>query len=156
MPLRDSGRAGDIMDGVPGAVEFDSLMAAREKARTPLPSGYWLRVAPTHARHDHEPGKVLTVATETIVDPRPHGGAAADGRPGVHEGMGRVMIDLLGKHRFHDTDLVSHLSMVGKKIGDELSFSELLEFREVTLDLEMLALQPVSYTHLTLPTNREV
>ena len=31
--------------------------------------------------------------------------------------------------------------MVGKKIGDELSFSELLEFREVTLDLEMLALQ---------------
>ncbi len=128
------------MNRVASAVEFYTLMTAGEKTCSPLPGGDGLWVTPPHARHDHKSRKVLTIAAEAIVDPSAHRGATTDGRPGVHEGMRRVVIDLLGEHRFYYADLVSHFSMVGKEVGDELSFAELLEFCEVTLNLEMLTL----------------
>ena len=42
-------------------------------------------------------------------------------RAGVHEGVGRVVIDLLGLHRADDADVVGDLGVVRQEVADRLA-----------------------------------
>ena len=53
-----------------------------------------------------KPGKFVGLGPQAVEQPRAHARPALDDRAGVHEGVGRVVIDLLGLHRADDAEVV--------------------------------------------------
>ena len=138
----DPAGIGDVLNGVAGGVEFDSLEAGREESGSPLSRRDGLGIAATDGGEDNETRKVFRFRAEAVVDPGSHGRATADGGAGVHEGVGRIVIDLLGHHGANDGDIVRHLLVVGHVVRDVLSgLSVFFKFAEVAEDFELLTLK---------------
>ena len=132
----------DVMNGISGRVKFDSLMAAGEKARRPLAGSDGLGVASTDAGEDDEAGEVLGFRAEAVGDPGTHRGPTADRGAGVHEGVRRVVVDLLCDHGADDGDVVGHLGGVREEVADDLpALAILVELGEVALNFEFLSLE---------------
>ena len=96
LPGSHSRRILDIQDGIPLAVERDSLEAARQKPAMPLPRGNRLVLAPTDRGHDHEAGQVVRLTSQPVLQPGSHRRPTTDRGTGVHEGVSRVMVNRLG------------------------------------------------------------
>ena len=62
--------------------------------------------------------QVLGFRAESVKQPRAHAGAAFKDRPGVHECVGRVVVDLLGDHRADHADVVGDGADVREEHGD--------------------------------------
>ena len=78
-------------------VEPDALEPAGQEAAVPLPRGDRLRLAELAVGGQHdEAGQIVALAAQAVGDPRAHRRPAGDGRAGVHEGVGRVVVDRLG------------------------------------------------------------
>ena len=119
--LIDAGRIADVVHRVAGRVELHALKLAGQEAAVPLPRRDRLRRARAGSTGQHdEAGQVIAFAAQAVVDPRAHARAAGDGRARVHEGVGRVVIDLLGLHRADDADVVGDAADVGQIIADRL------------------------------------
>ena len=130
------------MDRVAAGIELDALVLAGQESRRPLPRGDRLRIAAAHAGEDDESGQVLAFAAETVEHPGTHRRTAADRRPGVHERVRRVMVDLLGNQRAHHGDIVGHLGVPRQVIADVQSvFAMLAELDERPEALELFALK---------------
>ena len=54
----------------------------------------------------HEAGQVVALAAQAVQQPRTHARPAGDGRAGVHERVGRIVVDRLGHHRADDAQVV--------------------------------------------------
>ncbi len=95
----------------------------------PLPRGDRLVLpAPAVGGEDDEAGQVFGLAAQAVGDPRAHARPAGDGRPGVHEGVRRVVVDRLGHHGPDDADLVGDAPDVREELADLLArLAELLE-----------------------------
>ena len=61
-----------------------------------------------------------------------------------------ICLDFVGTVATFSPDVVTTYHAFGKKFGSELSLEQ------VRVKYELAFAQAVSYTHLTLPTNREV
>ena len=69
----DAGRDFEIKHGIAHAAEFDSLKAARQKTRVPLPRGDRLLDAEfARGNHHHEAGQRLGVVPQAVPEPRAH------------------------------------------------------------------------------------
>ena len=63
--------------------------------------------------HDDEGREIIGNTAESIADPGSHAGASSDGGAGVHEGVGRVMVDLIGLLGADDADVIGDLLKIG-------------------------------------------
>ena len=115
---RVAGRGAHVVDGIAGGLEFDALQVAGQEAAAPLPRGDRLALAASDAGQHDEAGQVLAFAAEAVEHPRAHRGPARDDRAGVHEGMGGIVVDLLGVHRADHGDLVGVFRDVGEGVAD--------------------------------------
>ena len=106
LPLRALAHArgiADVMHRVAFGLKLDALEFAREEPRRPLPRRHRLRAARLSLRHEHDESRqALRLRAEPVEHPRTHARAALHDRAGVHEGVRRIVIDLLGVHRAHD------------------------------------------------------
>ena len=119
---RDSARAADVQHRIALAAKLDALKAAGQKAAVPLPRGDRLRLAELAQRRQHDEARqVVAVAAQAVREPRAHRRPAGDRRAGVHERVGRIVIDGLGVQRADDAHLVGHLAELGKDGGDLLA-----------------------------------
>src|SRR5439155_16437404 len=108
----------------------------------PLPSRDRLRAAPSLGGEDNEPGQVGTVTADAVGYPRAHAWPAGDRRAGVHDGVGRVVVDLVGVHRLDDADLIRDGTDVRKQRRDFLAGpAEPLEFEQRPHAEELLSLK---------------
>lgn len=118
---RDSGRILDVVHGVPLGLELHALVLAGKKSVAPLSRRDGLALATSHAGQNDESGQILGIASDPVIDPRPHAGSTRDDGSRVHEGMRRVVIDLLGLHRTDDGDFIGDLLDMGEHVADLLS-----------------------------------
>ena len=125
----DAGRIGDVQNRIADGIEAHSLEFARQHAGRPLPRGDRLHLTAVPLRHENdETGEVVGFCAQAIQHPRSHARPARDDRSAVHEGVGGVVVDLLGPHRSHDARLVDDAADVRKQLADDLPrFAERLE-----------------------------
>jgi hypothetical protein len=104
---RHAGRAAEVEDGVPFRAQLHALEAAGQEAAAPLPRRDRLRRPSLAGLVEHdEAGQVLRLASQAVRDPSAHARPAGDLRAGVHEHVGRIVVDRLGGHRAHQADVV--------------------------------------------------
>ncbi len=139
----DAGGILDVEDGIAEGVELDALKVAGQDAAGPLAGGDGLHLAALAGGHeDDEAGQVVGFRAESVEDPGAHAGAAGDDGAGVHEGVGGIVVDLLGPHGADDADVVGDAADVGEERADLLSgFAEFLEGMLGAEAGEALALQ---------------
>ena len=90
----------------------------------------------------HEAGQVIGVRAQAVEHPGAHAGASRDDGAGIHQGVGGVVIDLLGPHGADDADVVGDAADVGEQRADLLAgFAEFLERMLGAEADEALALQ---------------
>ncbi len=109
------------MDRVALAVKFDPGKSTGKKSTRPLSSRDRLGISAADTSEDDKAGKILIDRTESVIHPTPHAGTVRDNRSGVHEGVGGIVIDLLGHHRIDDGDVVGAGRDVGKEVADRLA-----------------------------------
>ena len=98
--------------------------------------------AATLAGEDHKSGEIVAIAAQAIGRPRSHARPAGDGRAGVHEGVGGVVVDGFGGHRADDADVIRDGAEIRKKLDNLLAI--LAKFLELLLRskaFELLALK---------------
>src|SRR5439155_13725549 len=95
--------------------------------------GLHLATLPRREQYD-EAWQIFGISAQAVQDPRPHAGPSRNDGSGVHDGVGRVMIDLLGEHRANNADLVGDTADVRKQLGNLLA--GLAEFLEAVLGAE--------------------
>ena len=66
---------------------------------------------------DHEPGQVVTFATQAVGGPGSHAGAALQAGPAVEEVVRAGVLGELGGHRSDDAEFVGELRDVGEEIA---------------------------------------
>ncbi len=116
---RDARGVRQVEDRVALGAKLDALVAAGQEAATPLPRGDRLVLpALSEGREDDEAGQVVGLAAQSVGDPGAHAGPAGDLRTGVHEHVGRVVVDRLGGHRSDQADLVDHRPDVREQCAD--------------------------------------
>lgn len=115
----DSGGGIKVIEWGSGGVELDTGVFAGKKAG--VPCGLRDGLAFGAGAHDDEGGEVIGDVSKAIGDPGSHAGAARDRGAGIHEGVGRVMIDLIGLQGSDDTDVVGDLLEIGQKVGNHLA-----------------------------------
>ena len=87
----------------PLRLEQDALEPAGQAAGRPLAGGDRLLSPVLPSRHqDDETGEVGRLGPESVEEPRAHARPPFEDRSAVHEGMSRVVVDLLGLHRPDD------------------------------------------------------
>ena len=97
----------DVQDGVSLGAKLDPLKPAGEEARMPLPRGDRLPLpVVARAHHDDEAGEILGLAAKAVPQPASCRWTAGDHRTGVHEGVGRIVVDRLGVEALYDRDPV--------------------------------------------------
>ena len=97
----------DVQDGVSLGAKLDPLKPAGEEARMPLPRGDRLPLpVVAGAHHDDEAGEILGLAAKAVPQPASCRWTAGDHRTGVHEGVGRIVVDRLGVEALYDRDPV--------------------------------------------------
>ena len=67
-----------------------------------------LRAAAAEACEHDEARQVGRVVSQPISNPCPHARPAGDRRAGVHQHVGRIVIDLIGVHRAEDANFIGH------------------------------------------------
>ena len=92
-----------------------------KKPARPLPGGNRLqcRVLPCEVEDD-KARQVVRLRAQAVKQPRAHARPALDDGAGVHEGVGRVVVDLLGVHRADDAQVVGHAGDVREQVGNFL------------------------------------
>ncbi len=68
-----------------------------------------------------KPGRSSALAAQAVREPRAHARPAGDRRAGVHERVGRVVVDRLGLQRADDADLVGDRADVREDLADLLA-----------------------------------
>ena len=119
---RHAGGVAQVEHGVALAAELHALEPARQEAAVPLPRRDRLRLrrrGPCEVSTT-KPGRSSASRAEPVPDPRAHRRPAGDLRAGVHERVGRVVVDLLGLHRADDADSSAIAPMCGKSVADLL------------------------------------
>ncbi len=112
----DSGRIANVEHRVADGVQFHALKLTGQQACRPLAGGDGLHLPAASRREEHdEPRQIFRVRAEAVENPRAHTGTARDDRPRIHDGVGRVVIDLLGTHGAHDAEVVGHAAHVRKQ-----------------------------------------
>ena len=140
--LADTVRIADVVHRVALRLELDSLEPAREHAAAPLTRGDGLLAILAGRSQDDEAGEVLRFGAEAVLQPRPHARAALDDGAGVHEGVGSVVVDLLGLHRADHAELVGLLGDLGEEIAHfDARLAVLREIREGSSRLQFGALE---------------
>ena len=110
-------RAADVQDGVAFAAKLDALKPAGQKSAVPLPRGDRLSLAEfAEAGQHHKARQIFAVAPEAVVSHEPIAGRPGDGRAGVHERVGRIVVDGFGVQRADDAQLVGHAAQLGKDV----------------------------------------
>ena len=118
------------------------LREPRDETRRDTTGCDGLGVAPAHTGHHHKTRQILGFASQSIINPRAHGGTSADCSARVHESMSGIVVDLLGDHRANDRYIIRHFCSPWEVVTDVLStLTVLLEFGQVTLHLEFFTLQ---------------
>ena len=105
LPLRalaDALRIAHVVNRVALGLKLDAFEAGGQKAAGPLPGGNRLEAVFASRGEHHESRQILRLRAQAIQKPRAHAGPALDLRPGVHERMRGIVVDLLGAHRSHD------------------------------------------------------
>ncbi len=111
-------------------VEGETL--AERVAKGPLPVEEALEVSHQIAEGleaAHPPGseasqcedharRVAALAAQAVGQPGSHAGTPDELMPRVHEQLSRSMIELFGRHRLDDRDIVHHLRKVRQQLGD--------------------------------------
>ena len=115
---RHTGRVIQEKNGVFSGAKLHPLMFAREETGTPQVRKQRLHLAAALADHDDEVRQILVGAAEPVGEPRAHRGTTRELMTGLHEGHGGAVIDLLGDHRFDETDFVGHRAGVAQLIGN--------------------------------------
>ena len=115
----DPGGAAQVEHRVSLAPQLHALIPAGQETARPLPGRNRLVLATlAKRRQHHEPRQVGRVTPQAIGDPRPHAGSARDLRSGVHEHVGRIVIDGVGRHRADQADVAEHRADVGEERAD--------------------------------------
>ena len=102
---------------------------AGEEAGRPLTGGDGLHLATFAGGHqDDEAGEIIGLGTEAVENPRTHAGTAGEDHAGIHDGVGRVVIDLLCPHGFENADVIGDAADVREEFADLLAgFAETFE-----------------------------
>src|SRR5207302_570256 len=114
----DAGGIAHIVDRVALWLKGDAMELSGQKASVPLPRRDRLSTAAALRRHDDETGQVVALAAEAIRHPRAHARPARDGGAGVHEGVGRIVVDRLTLHRPVDTKVIRNRADVRQDVAD--------------------------------------
>ena len=78
---------------------------------------------------DDEPGEVGVLGAQSVRDPGPQAGPSEPGGAGLHEQLGRGVVELVGMHRFEESELVGYPGEVGQVVGyPGTALAVLLEF----------------------------
>jgi hypothetical protein len=87
-----------------------------------LPIGDRLVLSAPPLRHEDDKARqIVGLCTESIEQPRPHTWAPGDDRTGVHQLVGRIVIDLLTPHRADDAEIIGDTTNVGELLHDLLT-----------------------------------
>ncbi len=123
-------------------LKLNALKFARQKTRRPLPRRDRLR-AGLALRGQHDVARqIVGLRAQSVEQPRTHAGAALDDGAGVHERVGRVVIDLLRVHRADDADVVRQLRDVREETGNLLArLAVFLEVHERSARFQFRVLQ---------------
>lgn len=86
------------------------LQLTRQKPAMPLPLGDGLLLAgrPGGGQHN-ESGQVIRFRAQAVPKPGAHARTAGDQSSGIHESMGRIVIDRFGFQRSNDTQIIRHI-----------------------------------------------
>ena len=87
----------------------------------PLSRRNGLRIAPPFAGQHDKPRQVRRLAAEAIQGPRSHAGPPRNGSACIHDRVCRIMVDLIGRHRSNNRQIISHLGSPGKKVAHFLA-----------------------------------
>ena len=139
----DPARIRDVLHRIAHRVEPHALKPARQDAGRPLARRDRLHLPAVALRdEDDEAGQIVRLRTQSVEHPRSHARAARDDRAAVHEGVGRIVINLFGPHRPHDAGIVDDAADVGEQLAHHLTrLAELLEAVRRPETGEPLALQ---------------
>ena len=111
-------RIAQIQHRILPAPELHPLMTRRNKPGTPHPVRQRLRVPAALRNHHHKRGQILILAPQPVGDPRADRRPARQLKPGLKEGHGRVMVDLLGRQRLQDRPSVGVLGHVRQQFAE--------------------------------------
>ena len=137
-------RIAEVTHGVATGLEFHALVAAGQEAAVPLPRGDGLHLAPLAGRGEHdEPRQVLILAPQAVDQPRAHRRPAGNRRAGVHEGVGRIVVDGLGLHRADDAEIVGDRADVREQL--QISCPLLPNFWKANCGAKQVSLAPWSW-----------
>src|SRR5690606_5104419 len=114
-------RARKIEHRLAARTELHALITARQEPGAPLARGDRLVLRAARGDEDDESRQIVALAAEAVPKPRSHRRTSRDRRPGVHEGVSRIVIDLLRAKRADDADLVGDRPDVRKRLGDLLA-----------------------------------
>jgi hypothetical protein len=90
----------------------------RQETRRPLARRDRLLPArPDRGQHD-ETRQILRLGAEPVQQPRTHARPALDRRAGVHEGVRRIVVDLIGVQRLDHAQLVGDAAEMRKDFRD--------------------------------------
>ena len=84
--------------------ELDALIDRGQKSAAPAGFAAVGLVFP--GEQHHETRQIRALAAQPVSQPRAHAGTADDLEAGVHEDLGRRVVELRGVHRPHDRDVV--------------------------------------------------
>ena len=104
--------------GVRCSRQRHALIGRRQEAAAPVRRAA-ARAARAGLQHD-EPRQVARLAADAVGDPGPHARPAELRRAGVHEQLGRAVVEHVGRHRPHDADVVGDRRQVRQALGDRL------------------------------------
>jgi len=110
----------EVEDGVACAHKFDTGVLGGEETATPeaVVEGLAVRPAGAAGNHSDESWEVGVLRAETIGEPRSNTRAPRELVPGLEEGDGRVVVDVLGLHRLDVADRVGNPGDVGEEFAD--------------------------------------
>ncbi len=93
-------------DGVAPAAELDALVSRGEETAAPEAVIEWLATFAATRGHGDKGGKVGVLFAKSITSPSAHAWSASDLGARLKEGDGGIVIDRVGDHGFHETDLI--------------------------------------------------
>ena len=132
----------DVVDGLALGLELDALVFAGQDAAGPLTRGDRLQAGTTGGGQYDVARQVLRFRAQAVEQPGAHARASFDDGTRVEEGMGRVVVDLLGLHRADDAEVVGDRTDVREDVGElHARLAPLLEFERTAAGLEHGALE---------------
>jgi len=111
----DTARVRDVVNRIAGRMELNALKLTWKKPTMPLPCCDRLVLSAARGGEDDVTRQIFILTPKSVEQPRTHARSAGDCSASVHEGMCRIVVNLLGFQGAHNTNIVGETSNMWKR-----------------------------------------